>query len=60
MRGCATRKRRFRDRIAAQLALAESKTRRSSHREETRAYCCERCRGWHLTSQPYEPKRTNR
>jgi hypothetical protein len=48
------RKRRYRDELAAKMALA-SKSRRDGSRpkEETRAYPCRQCHGaWHLTSQP--------
>lgn len=44
---------RYRDRIAAELALA--KIQHQGHRqgkEEKRAYRCAGCRGWHLASNP--------
>lgn len=48
---CKTGKRRYRDRIAAQLALATlKKDDREGHTEE-RAYSCPYCGGWHLTSE---------
>ena len=45
-------KRRYRDEIAAKLALARI-TAHGEAREKTpqRAYRCPACRGWHLTSQ---------
>ena len=56
MAGC--RKRRYRDRIAAELALATSGKRRHARRDadEVRAYRCEICPGgpWHLTSMSLE------
>jgi hypothetical protein len=46
------RKIRYRDEVAALLAL-ESTGRRAHKREkeEKRAYRCPRCKGWHLTAQ---------
>lgn len=46
-------KRRYRDKIAAKLALASIQADDSSARPKTerRAYRCPRCRGWHLTSK---------
>lgn len=49
---CLTGKRRYRDRIGAQLALAVIKKRTSWKGRETRAYHCPTCHGWHLTSKP--------
>lgn len=48
---CPSGKRRYRDRIGAQLALAVIRHRRTSRRRETRAYRCATCHGWHLTSK---------
>lgn len=53
---------RYRDRIAAELALARITNRDRSHRDktETRTYRCPKCGGgWHLTSKPriYSRKR---
>ena len=47
------RKHRYRDRIAALLALATVQARDKATRpkSERRAYRCPRCRGFHLTSQ---------
>ena len=44
-------KRKFRDQIAAKLALSRIKTTGEA-REKTprRAYRCPNCRAWHLTS----------
>ena len=50
-RPCPTGKYRFRDRVGALVALAESMRRASGNRNEVRAYRCELCRGWHLTSK---------
>ncbi|MFE9736167.1 hypothetical protein ACFYO9_37575 [Streptomyces sp. NPDC005863] len=49
---CLTGKRRYRDRIGAQLALAVIRRRGGQQRRETRAYHCHGCDGWHLTSKP--------
>lgn len=43
-----TGKVRFRDKLAAQIELAGAVRR---DKGEQRAYRCEFCRGWHLTSQ---------
>ena len=47
------RKTRYRDEIAARLALAHitHADRTDRPKTETRAYLCERCHGYHLTSQ---------
>jgi hypothetical protein len=47
-------KRRYRDRIAALLALASVQRKDGSRRPKTeqRAYRCPDCHGWHLTSRP--------
>lgn len=49
MRRCS--KRRFRDRIAAELALAVITRKDNTARgeREQRAYQCSRCRAYHLT-----------
>jgi hypothetical protein len=49
--GCG--RRRYRDRVAAQLALASCGRRRHSRRarDERRVYECRHCNGWHLTSE---------
>lgn len=47
---CTTGKHRYRDRIAALLALAGIDNL-DPKRRERRAYRCPVCRGWHLTSQ---------
>ena len=48
--GCG--KKRFRDEIAAKLALSSigRKTHERREKTERRAYRCPKCRGWHLTS----------
>ncbi|MFC5181372.1 hypothetical protein [Actinomadura harenae] len=50
---CPTGKVRFRDRIAATLALAtiQRQGRQDRDKAEARAYRCPACSGWHLTSQ---------
>ena len=56
----ATGKRRLRDHLEATRALRTSSNARSRakrdgidcRRRELRAYECESCRGWHLTSRP--------
>lgn len=47
------RKVKYRDRIAALLAMATVQNQDKSHRSkvETRAYYCADCKGWHLTSK---------
>lgn len=54
---CPTGKVRFRDRIGALMAIA-GRGRNDQGREKTeaRAYRCEQCRGWHLTSWKDKPK----
>lgn len=42
---------RYRDKIAAMMALASTSKARSSKRDEGRFYCCPDCKGWHLTSK---------
>lgn len=53
MRACATGKKRYRDEIAAKLAMAtyRNKDRSTSPKLECRAYRCPECHGWHLTSK---------
>jgi len=53
MSACLSGKKRYRDEIAAKLALAtyRRKDRSSSPGLEARAYRCPECRGWHLTSK---------
>jgi len=48
------KKQRFKSRIDALIALSRIQWRDKSWRpkQETRAYLCERCYGWHLTSKP--------
>lgn len=51
------KKRKYRDPIAAKLALAS--TSNKAHRRnknEIRYYKCYFCNAYHLTSQPYKPK----
>lgn len=60
MTACPTGKQRYRDRIAALLALSKISGETNRVRIERRAYRCEKCRGWHLTSQPYHPRSRTR
>lgn len=54
------RKRRYKTKTDAMIALSRTQLReatsrkhtRSTDREETRYYHCPHCRGWHLTSTP--------
>lgn len=50
---------RYRDRIAALLAMASWQHKDGSRRTNTeaRAYRCPDCGGWHLTSRKYWPPR---
>lgn len=54
---CADGKVRYRDRVAALLALANTARVDSARRPKTerRAYPCPQCRGWHLTSKGRRP-----
>lgn len=47
--GCT--KRRYPDRITAEIVLANTFRSRNTRREEMRAYRCQKCHGWHLTSR---------
>lgn len=47
---CRCGKAVFRDRIAAEIALANAARRNNSNRREVRAYRCE-YRKWHITSR---------
>lgn len=44
---------RYRDELAARMALARTRSpaRRKSNRTEARVYKCPACGGWHLTSK---------
>ncbi len=48
--GCSG-KRRYRDGIAAKVALAKVQHQDKAGHVERRAYQCPVCKGWHLTSQ---------
>jgi hypothetical protein len=50
---CRTGKVRYRDRVAALVALAQVRRTDSPNRpkQEVRAYRCPLCRGWHLTAR---------
>lgn len=58
MSGCPSGKLRYRDRVDALIALSRASEKASRYRHqhekrrESRAYLCDRCKGWHLTSQP--------
>ncbi|MFA7265753.1 MAG: hypothetical protein WC054_05525 [Candidatus Nanopelagicales bacterium] len=45
------RKVRYRDQIAALLALAVLDRQAKNGHDEQRAYRCPNCKGWHLTSE---------
>lgn len=47
-------KRRFRDRIAATMALANISRQPRQGKNPERCYRCPNCKGWHLTSQPQQ------
>jgi epoxyqueuosine reductase QueG len=53
MTTCPSGKTRYRDAIAAKLALASTARRDGSRRSklESRVYRCDQCKGWHLTSK---------
>lgn len=53
------RKRRYRDRVAAQLTLAQIAAAGAASRPKTeaRAYRCPTCKGWHLTSKAQPARR---
>lgn len=55
--GCATGKRRYRDRLGALMTLADIEASGNAERAEKRIYHCRICHGWHLTSKPYLPPR---
>lgn len=48
-KGCT--KVRYRDRLAALMALAKLQHQDKAGHTERRLYRCLHCRGWHLTSQ---------
>ena len=50
-KACPTGKHRYRDRVGALVALADSLSKPSGNRNEVRAYHCPQCSGWHLTSK---------
>jgi len=49
---CKTGKIRYRDKLAAKIALSKMMSHRND-RAERRVYWCSFCRGWHTTSQKY-------
>lgn len=46
-----TGKRRFKDEVAAKLALAKLQRNSTRLKVPARAYRCDVCAGWHLTAQ---------
>lgn len=46
---CPSGKVRYRDELAAMMALASTQRSTSGRREERRHYRCPMCKGWHLT-----------
>lgn len=44
-------KRRYRDRVAALMALVSIDKADKHGHDEQRAYKCPHCKGWHLTSE---------
>lgn len=51
------KKRRYRDEVSAKLALVStSNNAHRRHKTEIRTYRCNRCKGYHLTSQQYKEK----
>ena len=51
------KKRKYRDEIAAKLAMASTALKDQRRiKNEIRTYKCYKCRGYHLTSQPYREK----
>lgn len=44
-------KTRFRDEIAAKIAMSKIQVKSTEIKVPTRAYRCHLCSGWHLTSQ---------
>lgn len=53
-------KQRYRDEITAQLALATIGQHARHKHIPVRAYACQHCNGWHLTSQARGPANDNR
>lgn len=54
---CPTGKKRYPGEIRAKYALGLAVAARSVHpdqRREIRAYLCNLCKGWHLTSQEFK------
>lgn len=51
---CVTGKQRYRDWYSANDQLGRALKSTSVRRGEVRAYRCQRCAGWHLTSQPLQ------
>jgi hypothetical protein len=51
MKACPSGKVRFRDDLAARLALATASRKREGGKSERRTYRCPQCAGFHLTSK---------
>lgn len=51
------RKIRYRDKLAAKIALASTGRKRGRAKDEQRVYRCPECRAWHLTSHAASPTR---
>lgn len=51
-----TGKRRFKDEISAKLAVATAQRKANRDKTPCRAYHCDVCQGWHLTSRKVPPK----
>lgn len=53
MKSTRCRKRRYIDKVSADLSLAEIRTKDNPRRkeQEERSYRCSECKYWHLTSQ---------
>ncbi len=52
-------KTRFRDEIAAKIAMSKIEVKSTELKIPTRAYRCPLCSGWHLTSQELRERGTN-
>ena len=54
------RKRRYRDRIHALLAIESHGKQKPRYKDTVRAYRCPKCGGWHLTSQAERGRKNGR
>lgn len=57
---CPSGKKRYGHQLSARKKLLEfwKKAERGADRSEWRAYFCDRCQGWHLTSHRDEERKT--